>query len=499
MNVLVPAMIVLPVIAAGISMALWRHVKIQQVLGVAVLFACVGGALAMVFETASGGPVAVHIGGWKAPVGITLLADLLSALLLSVALVTVLAVFVFAIGQPRYDKSAYYFYPLFLLLTGGVSASFLTADLFNLFVAFEVMLSVSYVLLTMGGRRDQVRSGMTYVIINLMASTLLLTCIALIYAATGSLNMAHVALRLADVAPGVRDMLGTMLFITFGIKAAIFPLFFWLPDSYPTAPVTVTAVFAGLLTKVGVYAIVRTQTLLFPGDQVTTTIVLAAAAATMIAGVLGAIAQDDMKRILSFHIVSQIGYMLFGLGLYSVAGVAAGIFYMIHHIPVKTTLFLVAGLIETMTGTGALRRLGGLVRRSPLAAFAFMLSGLSLAGVPPLSGFFGKLLLIQAGFAAGAWAVSGISLAVGLLTLFSMTKIWSGVFWGEPEEEPPLPEARGTGRLRAPGLMNAGTVGLVAVTLAVGVLAQPIWHLCERAAHELLDPRTAYIAAVLGR
>ncbi len=499
MNVLIPAMIVLPVIAAGVSIAAWRRVKFQQVLGVAVLGGSVVGALALVFRAADAGPLVVHIGGWQAPIGITLVADLLSSLLLSISLITVLAVFLFAIGQPRYDKSAFYFHPLFLLLTAGVSASFLTGDLFNLYVAFEVMLSASYVLLTLGGRRDQVRSGMTYVIINLAASTFLLTSIALIYAATGSVNMADVALRLQNLQPGMRNLFGTMLFVTFGIKAAMFPLFFWLPDSYPTAPVTVTAVFAGLLTKVGVYAIVRTQTLLFPGDQVTTAVVLAAAGATMIAGVLGAIAQDDMKRILSFHIVSQIGYMLFGLGLYSVGGVAAGIFYMIHHIPVKTTLFLVAGLIETMTGTAALRSLGGLLRRSPLAAAAFMAAGMSLAGIPPLSGFFGKLLLVQAGFAAGAWTVTGISLGVGLLTLFSMTKIWAGVFWGEAEEEPPLVPARGTGPLRAPGLMNVSTIGLASVTLMVGILAQPIWRLCERAALELLDPRGAYIAAVLGQ
>jgi multicomponent Na+:H+ antiporter subunit D len=405
---------------------------------------------------------------------------------------------VFAIGQPREDKSAYYFHPLYLLLTAGVSAAFLTGDLFNLFVGFEVMLGVSYVLITLGGGRDQVRSGMTYVVINLTASTILLTAVALIYAATGSLNMADVAQRLQAVPPGLRSLFGTLLFVTFGIKAAIFPLFFWLPDSYPTAPVAVTAVFAGLLTKVGVYAIIRTQTLLFPGDQAMAAIVLAVAAATMVVGVLGAIAQDDMKRILSFHIVSQIGYMLFGLGLYTVAGVAAGIFYMIHHIPVKTALFLVSGLIETVTGTAALHSLGGLVRRSSLAAVAFLAAGLSLAGIPPLSGFFGKLLLLQAGFAAGAWTVSGISLAVGLLTLFSMAKIWAGVFWGEPQEPPPLPAARGAGPLRAPALMSGATVALVAVTLAVANLAQPVWHLCLRAAQELLDPRAAYIAAVLG-
>lgn len=498
MNVLVPAMIVLPVVAAGISMALWRRVVVQQVLGVGVLTAGVAGSVALVAAVREG-PVAVHVGGWTAPVGITLVADLLSALLLTVSLLTVLAVFVFAIGQPRADKGAFYFHPLYLLLTAGVSASFLTGDLFNLFVAFEVMLSVSYVLITLGGRRDQVRSGMTYVVINLAASTLLVGTVALVYAATGSVNMADVAVRLEGHSPGLRHMLGTLLFITFGIKAAVFPLFFWLPDSYPTAPVTVTAVFAGLLTKVGVYAIIRTQTLFFPGDEIATTAILAVAALTMVVGVLGAIAQDDMKRILSFHIVSQIGYMLFGLGLYSVAGIAAAIFYMIHHIPVKTALFLVAGLIETLTGTAALHSLGGLLRRTPFAAVAFLMVALSLAGIPPLSGFVGKLVLLQAGLAQGAWVVSGTSLAVGLLTLFSMTKIWAAVFWGEPPAALPLVSARGTGPLRAPALMNVATAGLVALTLAIGLGAQPVWHWCERAAQELVDSRATYVAAVLGR
>jgi multicomponent Na+:H+ antiporter subunit D len=308
--------------------------------------------------------------------------------------------------------------------------------------------------------------------------------------------MADVAVRMAEVPDGVRHALGAMLLVTFGIKAAIFPLFFWLPDSYPTAPAPVTAVFAGLLTKIGVYAIIRTQTLIFPGDG-PSPLLLTAAALTMIVGVLGAIAQDDMKRILSFHIVSQIGYMLFGLSLYSIAGVAAAVFFIVHQIPVKTALFLVNGLVETLTGTAALRRLGGLVRRTPLTAGLFLLSALSLAGIPPFSGFFGKLALIDAGFAAGAWTVTGISLVVSLLTLYSMTKIWSGVFWGEPDEPPPLPTAAGDGPLTAPRLMNGATVGLVALTLVIAVFAQPLWALSERAAQDILSPNEAYIDVVL--
>ena len=499
MNVLVPLIVALPVIGAGFTMALWRRVLIQQLLGGAVLTGCLVLSLVVLAHVSAEGPVVVQIGGWDAPVGITLVADLLSSLLLSVSLATLLAVFGFAVGQPRADKGAYYFHSLYLVLAGGVSASFLAGDLFNLFVAFEVMLSASYVLLTLGGSRAQVRSGMTYVVINLLASTLLVSTIALVYAATGSVNMADVAVRLAEVPDGVRQALGALLLVTFGIKSAIFPLFFWLPDAYPTAPVSVTAVFAGLLTKVGVYAIIRTQTLLFPGDGDPSNLLLVVAALTMVVGVLGAIAQDDMKRILSFHIVSQIGYMLFGLALFSVAGVAGAVFFIVHQIPVKTALFLVNGIVEQVTGTAALHRLGGLLHRTPFTAALFLGAALSLAGLPPLSGFFGKLALVQAGFESGAWVVTGLSLVVSVLTLFSMTKIWAGVFWGGPSEPPPRPEAAGTGRLQVPVLMNVATAGLVALTLGIAVLAQPVWDLSERAAVDLLDPDQAYIAAVLGR
>ena len=497
MNVLVPLMVVMPIVGAGLTMALWQHVKLQQALGVVVLAANVVVAAVVLIDVADSGPVAVHIGGWPAPIGITLVADVLAMMLLLVALITLLAVFVYAIGQPRADKGAFYFHPLYLVLATGVCAAFLTGDLFNLFVAFEIMLVSSYVLITLGGRREQVRTGITYVVINLVASTLLVTTIGLIYAATGSVNMADVAVRFAEVPDAVQTTLGALLLVTFGIKAAIFPLFFWLPDSYPTAPAPVTAVFAGLLTKIGVYAILRTQTLFFH-DGGTSMLILVLAALTMVIGVLGAIAQDDVKRILSFHIVSQIGYMLFGLSLFTVSGVAAAIFFVVHQIPVKTALFLVSGLIESVTGTAALTRLGGLIRRAPVTAALFGLAALSLAGIPPFSGFFGKLTLVSAGLDSGAWLVTGISLAVSVLTLYSMTKIWANAFWGPAMLPEVIETPHGALPRTAPRLMTASTAGLVAVALAIGIFAGPIWELSEQAAENLLAPGDAYIRAVLG-
>ena len=401
-----------------------------------------------------------------------------AALVLLIAMLTITIVEIFAIGQRRLPVGAdpMIVGPVMLVLTAGVSLSILTGDLFTLFVAFEIMLTASYVLMTPRLGDSQTRSTITYVVIGLVASALLLTAIAFTYAVTGTVNIADLTDKLDDVSPGYRTGLGWLLFMVFGIKAAIFPLFFWLPDSYPVAPAPVTALFAGLLTKIGVYAIVRTQTLLFPSDG-PATFMLVIAGFTMVVGVLGAIAQKDMKRILSFHIVSQIGYMIMGLGFFTVAGVAAAIVFIVHQIIVKAALFLVGGLVEHTEGTGAIDAVDGVARRSPLIAVLFLPAAFSLAGFPPFSGFVGKLALIESGFDAGRWVVVGVSLFASVLTLFSMTKIWSGVFWGRPGTGPKTALHSG---------MAAATAGLVVVSLAVALGAEPLLQYAERAAGDLL-------------
>lgn len=501
MNVAITLLVVAPLVGAGLNMALWRFVRVQQVIGSAVLGGMLAMSLVLLRSVSTDGAHVVELGAWRAPIGIVLVADTFSALLLVIAIATLLAVFAYAIGQPRADKGAFYFHSLYLILATGVAASFLAGDLFNLFVAIEITLTASYVLITLGGSKAQIRSGMTYVIINMIASTLLLVAIGLVYAATGTVNMANVSETIGSVPDGVHQGIGMMLLVALGIKAAIFPLFFWLPDSYPTAPVTVTAVFAGLLTKIGMYGILRTQTLFMWPDNTSSTLLLVLATLTMIVGAIGALAQNDMKRILSFSIVSQIGYILFGLGINTAAGVAAAIFFLLHQIPVKTALFLVAGLVETISGSASLDRVSGLMRRSPFTAVMFGFCGLSLIGLPPLSGFFGKLALVEAGFDSGQWFVTGTSLAVSLLTLMYLTKVWAQMFWGAPTA--PEPVRLGDGRVfelpeRAPALMNAATLGLVVVTLVIAVAAEPIWSMCIDAANDLVDPSN-YVRAVLGR
>lgn len=495
MSVLVPAPFLLPVLAAGLAMTLGRHPKAQRVITVAVLGTLVAVSAALLVQVDRHGTQVVEPGGWPAPFGVTLAVDMLSALMLVVSSIVLFSVLVFTLGQGRRDAVSAVFHPAYMTLAAGVGLAFVTGDMFNLFVAFEITLMSSYVLVTFRGSRDQVRFGMTYVVINVVASLLFLTAIALLYAATGTVNMADLTVAVTRLADGTRTAFALLFLLVFGVKAAMFPLFFWLPDSYPTAPTPVTAVFAGLLTKLGVYSILRTQTLVF-GDDVPSVILLVIAGATMIIGVLGAIAQDDMKRILSFHIISQIGYMIMGLGLLTVSGLAASVFFVVHQIPVKTALFLTGGMIESTTGTSALSRLGGLMRRAPLVAAFFGLAACSLAGFPPFSGFVGKYGLVSAGVAESAWLIVGVSLLGSLLTLFSMAKIWAGVFWGEPDTEADRRRLSGVSA-RYPPTMIVGCAAVVVLTLAVALFAGQVWDWSEQAARELHDP-DAYVEAVLG-
>jgi len=496
MTTLLPLPIVLPLLGAALSILAGRSRTAQRVIGITVLTAVMVISAVLLVAVDRDGALVSQAGGWPAPLGITLVADRLTTIMLTVGSVMLLGVLVYAIGQPGAERNHVGFQSVYLILAAGVALSFLTGDLFNLFVAFEMMLTASYVLLTLGGGRNQVRSGMTYVVISLLASALFIAALALIYTATGTVNMADLAGKMSELPPGLRSAFAVLLVVVFGIKAALFPLFFWLPDSYPTAPSAVTAVFAGLLTKVGVYAILRTQTLFFDEGSRPATLLLVMAGATMLAGILGAIAHDDVDRILSFNIVSHIGYMVMGIGLFTAAGTAAGIVYMVHHIVAMTSLFLAAGLIEHVGGSSSLTRLGGMVRTAPIVAVLFLIPALGLAGIPPLSGFVPKLALVDAGLLSDQHLIVGVSLVVSLLTLYSMVKIWSAVFWN-PVMEDPEQETHAVGRLGGPPLMVIPAVALILVSLAIAAGVGPLFDLAERAAADLLDP-AAYIEAVLG-
>ncbi|TVQ64070.1 MAG: Na+/H+ antiporter subunit D, partial [Phycisphaerales bacterium] len=354
------------------------------------------------------------------------------------------------------------------------------------------------VLLALGSERAQLEGAIKYVTLNLMSSALFLAGVGILYGVAGTLNMADLSVKLADVQPrGVVTTVSMLFLVAFGVKAAVFPLFFWLPASYHTPPVAVSAIFAGVLTKVGVYAILRTFTLIFPGAQDSTTFVLIVVISglTMVTGVLGAATQSEFRRILSFHSVSQIGYMIMGLGLLSPLALAGSIIFLAHHAIVKPNLFLVSGVVHRYQGSFVLKDLGGLYRTRPWLGVLFLVPALSLAGIPPLSGFFAKYLLVRAGLELGQYTIVAVALGVGLLTLYSMTKIWGEAFW---KNAPMREDADVTPPGRAElALMLGPIIGLGALTVLMGVFAQPLFEIALRAGEQLLDP-TDYIEAVLG-
>lgn len=434
--------------------------------------------------TAGGRVIAVQVGGWPPGIAIPIVVDTFSALMLAVTGVVALTCLSFAFASSEDDRSFYH--PLVLVLITGISGSFLTADLFNLFVFFEVMLIASYALVAIGATGDRLRAAAVYVTTNLFASTILLAGIALVYATAGTVNLAE----LNAVESGTMTGVGALLLVAFGLKASLVPLHGWIGLAYPAAPPAAAALFSGLLTKVGVYALYRTYSVAFAGEVALRGLLIAIACVTMVGGVLAAIGREDIRGILSFHITSQVGYMILGLGLFGPLGLAAGIFYILHHIIVKTSLFLAAGATETLEGTGELAGLGGLARRRPVLASGFAVAAFALVGVPPLSGFFAKLGLVGAAFADGYHVAGAVAIVVSFLTLVSMAKIWTGAFWGEsPRVEPSPPRG---------AAIVAPAIALAGLAVVIGFGAEGLYRLSSTAAQGLTDV-SGYVEAVLGR
>jgi multicomponent Na+:H+ antiporter subunit D len=485
--------ILIPLITAIATLLVGKNRDIKRGISIFGAGLGLGYAIYLLWLVWQNGIQVAALSNWALPYGIALTADLLSAvmLVLSSLMANVVLLYTFATLDPQRERFG--FYPLYQFLLMGVNGAFLAGDLFNLYVWFEVMLITSYGLMTLGGQRGQLEGGLKYVVINLVSSTIFLIAVGLLYGVAGTLNMAHLALVLAEAGPSPLVSALAMLFmVCFGIKAALFPLFFWLPASYHTPPVAVTALFGGLLTKVGVYALFRVFTLLFSQHpSFIHDLLLLLAGLTMTTGVLGAIAQNNVRRILSFHIISQIGYMIMGLGLFTTAGLAGGIFYIIHHMIVKTALLMVGGALEQLGGSGELKEMGGQLRQRPWLAFLFLVAAFSLAGIPPLSGFFSKVSLLKAAVSQGQYGIAAVSLIVSVLTLFSMTKIWTEVFW-KPSHHAPTPEPRpGEWKLVAPAAI------LVTLTVLVGLSAELWLNLATTAAAQLMAPME-FAAQVLG-
>lgn len=496
MNNLVILPILIPLICAVFGFV-FRSLSVQRALGIISGIGITGVAILLFQATIDRGYIVLNLGGWKAPFGIVLVADLFSAIMVLIAALMGILVMLYSMKDVETKRQKLYYFPLFNMLLVGVNGAFLTGDLFNLYVWFEVMLIASFVLLALGGEKPQLEGAFKYVTINLVSSALFLAGAGLLYSKLGTLNMADMALKLsADPNAFLINSTAVLFLIAFAVKAALFPFFFWLPASYHTPSPAVSAIFAGLLTKVGVYALIRSFTLFFNESFVfKQDLLMGLAALTMITGVLGAAAQYNFRRILSFHIISQIGYMIMGLALLTPLALAATVFYVVHHIIVKTNLFLISGIIKKLRGSEELRELGGLYSSLPWLAFLFFIPAFSLGGIPPLSGFWAKFALVKASLEVHVYWIAAIALTVGILTLFSMTKIWAEAFWKKEPVRSGL-DLKETVSPKDLKLMYFPAIVMVAMTLYLGLFGQHFFKITEQAAEQLLNP-SGYIEAVL--
>ncbi|WP_064092836.1 Na+/H+ antiporter subunit D [Rossellomorea aquimaris] len=483
--------ILIPLFTAIILMFISKYVKVQRGLSALSTLATIAASLVLIHTVSTKGIQTVNLGSWEAPFGITLVSDMLSALLVTTTSIITLVVLLYSFKSIGVDRERFYYYPVVQFLLVGINGAFTTGDIFNLFVFFEVMLMSSYVLLVLGGTKSQLREGIKYILVNVISSALFVITVAYLYSVVGTLNMADISRKIAEVnQPGILTAIAILFLVVFGLKGAIFPLYFWLPGSYSAPPTPVLALFGALLTKVGVYSILRTYTLFFYHEIGYTHEILGILAIlTIVLGCIGAIAYWDVKKIIIYNIIIAVGVILFGVSTMNPEALEGSIYYLVHDMLIKAGLFLLIGVMISITGTTNLKKMGGLIKDYPWLGWTFLVAAFSLAGIPPLSGFIGKLLILRGSFADGAYVGAGVVLASSLLVLYSVIKIFLNGIWGTPKEY------KGITKSHARYLwFTSATIILLAVLYGIG--AEALRPLFSQATEVLLDPNL-YIDAVL--
>lgn len=492
MNNLVIAPIIVPVIAGLILLLFRKKIIFQRLFSILAVITVLIFSLLLIMKIKVEGIQTLQLGGWDAPFGISMVADMFSMILVLVTSIVAFCCLLYAFRTIGKEREMFYFYPMFLFLIAGVNGSFLTGDIFNLFVCFEVMLVASYVLISLGGTKLQLRESVKYVVINIISSFLFLVAVAYLYAITGTLNLAHLSERVAEVGQdGLLTTVAILFLIVFSLKAGLF-LFFWLPGSYSAPPTAIAAIFAALLTKVGMYAIIRMFTLVFYHEpQITHLFIGILAAMTMILGAIGAVSYWDIKQILTYNVVVGVGFILAGLASFTSVGMTGSLYYFIHDMIIKALIFLLGGTIIYLTGQSRLHEISGLIRLHPLLGIMFFIAALSLAGIPPLSGFLGKIFITEGTFTSGYYWLGAIGLFTSLMVLYSIMKIFMKAFWGYTEitEEEELGTTKGI-------LLPIGILTVLSIALGLGT--ELISDYVDLAIESLMNP-ALYIEAVLNR
>ncbi|PKG23636.1 Na+/H+ antiporter subunit D [Niallia nealsonii] len=479
--------IIIPFFTGILLIFFHKHIIIQRLVSTVSLIVAIITSLFLIAAVKKAGVQTLNLSNWEAPFGITLVSDMLSALLVLTTNIVALCCILYSFKGIDQDRESYFYYSLIQFLLVGVIGAFSTGDIFNLFVFFEVMLMSSYALLVIGGTKVQLRETVKYILVNIISSGLFVTTVGYLYSVVGTLNMAHISERLSEVEnSGILTVIAVLFLIVFGLKGALFPLFFWMPGSYYAAPIPILALFGALLTKVGVYSIARTFTLFFSTNEYIFTILSILSLITIVLGVIGALAYYDIKKIIIYNILTAVGVILYGVAAFTENSLIGALFYLMHDMIIKTALFLLIGAIFAASGTFHLSKMGGLLSSHPALAWTFFIAAISLAGIPPLSGFIGKLMIIQGGFEKHDYYGSFIVLISSLFVLLSVIKIFIKAFWGtETKTKKPSIKA-----LLCPSII------LVCLSFFIGIFSESIYPYISLATETLLHP-TNYIEAVL--
>lgn len=501
-------LIILPVavqlLIAVMLMLFWRNEIVQKTMSILGSLLVLVIAINLFVKVWDQGILVMNAGNWKAPFGIVFVADTFSTTMVLLSSIAGLAVSIFAAVAVSRQRTQFGFFSVYHFLIMGLNGAFLTGDIFNLYVWFEVIIISSFVLLTLGGRKGQIEGAVKYMAMNILASMIFLTGIGFLYGLTGTLNMADLSLKVAALENRNLVNLTAIFFIVgFGIKSAVFPLYFWLPSSYHTPPAAVAAVFGGLLTKVGIYALFRVFTLIFVPDDFLKILFVGLAVMTILTGAFGAAIKYNIRRMFSYLIVCHIGFMVGGLALFNHVAIMGAMFYLIHDIIVKTNLFMVAGLIRSIGGTMNMEKLGGFYAAWPKLSLLVAVVFFSLIGIPPLSGFWPKLYLFEGSFLESQYFYIGALIIGSFVTLFAIARIWSMVFWKDaPKEELDRRAVLGSQDFVrwsvSRRLFVVVPIALLAgVSLYIGLAAEHIVLTVDKIATEMMDP-APYIRAVLG-
>lgn len=491
--------LLLQLLLSIITMFAWFKINVQRVVSMA------GSGLAVVLSAYlfyivwTDGTQVTQAASWDAPFGITFAADTLSAMLVLLTSIAGFAVSVYSSASIIPARLRFGYFPIYHFLLLGLTGAFLTGDIFNLYVWFEIIIISSFVLITIGGEKPQIEGAVKYFTLNILASIIFLTAIAVIYGLAGTLNMADLAQLVPQLENrGLVEVAGILFLIAFGIKSAVFPLYFWLPASYHTPPAAVSSIFGGLLTKVGVYALIRIFSLIFLDDIFLDHILIAMAVLTLFSGGIGALVQKNLRKTFSYFIICHIGFMIAGLGVFTEVAIAGTVFYLIHDIIMKTNLFLISGLIYRIKGSQAIKKLGGFYEEHPKLSLLFILPFLSLIGIPPLSGFWPKISLLEGSFATENYAVVAAIIFGSLLTLIVVCKIWARIFWKPAEDIPAKKHFLYFEKMTTlkKVQMVAPVLLLTGVTLYIGFGAEHIQEVSSRISHELMN-KQEYIEAVM--